>query len=256
MRRFEIHPFTWIFYTYLWGSVNEQFPESPLPLPLIHTLYSFFPDRLPLTMKNQITSILQVLALAERLKFELRHSYTSSGRQESVAEHTWRMALMAVLIEPLLTQKVDTARLLKMVIIHDLVEAEAKDISALDVLRNPGIRIQKIEKEKQAIENLRAALQETNGQEIYDLFYEFENKETYESKVANALDKLEVQLQHNHADFSTWEEIEYDMSYMMDKHVLFDETLLELKNQIEMEAERKMISAGVDTNLVRKRVTG
>ena len=205
-------------------------------------------------MEKQITSILKVLALAERLKFELRHSYTSSGRQESVAEHTWRMSLMAVLIEPLLKQKVDTARLLKMIILHDLVEAEATDISALDVLRNPEIRIYKAEKEKQAIENLRLALKETNGQEVYELFHEFENKETYESKVANALDKLEVQLQHNHADFSTWEEIEYEMCYMMDKYVVFDETLFELKRQIEDDAEHKMKSNGIDTNLVRQRV--
>src|SRR5436190_10142328 len=205
-------------------------------------------------MERQIASILKVLTLAERLKFELRHSYTSSGRQESVAEHTWRMSLMAVLVEPLLKQKVDTTRLLKMIIIHDLVEAEAKDISALDVLRNPGIKAQKVEKEKQAIENLRSALKETNGQEIYDLFYEFENKETYESKVANALDKLEVQLQHNHADFSTWEEIEYDMCYMMDKHVLFDPTLFELKTQIENQATEKMESNGIDTVLVKERV--
>src|SRR5215471_20835540 len=186
-------------------------------------------------MEKQVKSILAVLKLAERLKFELRHSYTSSGRQESVAEHTWRMSLMAVLIEPLLRQKIDTSRLLKMIILHDLVEAEARDISALDVLRNPSLKLQKEEREKQAIENLRETLKETNGQEIYDLFYEFEQKETYEAKVANALDKLEVQLQHNHADLATWEEIEYDMSYMMDKHVLFDETLFELKRQIEYE---------------------
>ena len=205
-------------------------------------------------MEKQIASILKVLALAERLKFELRHSYTSSGRQESVAEHTWRMSLMAVLIEPLLKQKVDTARLLKMIILHDLVEAEATDISALDVLRNPEIRIYKAEKEKQAIENLRLALKETNGQEVYELFHEFENKETYESKVANALDKLEVQLQHNHADFSTWEAIEYEMCYMMDKYVVFDEVLFELKRQIEDDAEHKMKSNGIDTNLVRQRV--
>ena len=163
---------------------------------------------------------------------------------------------MAVLIEPLLKQKVDTVRLLKMIIIHDLVEAEAKDVSALDILRNPSIKIQKIEREKQAIENLRSALEDTNGQEIYDLFHEFENKDTYEAKVANALDKLEVQLQHNHADLSTWEEIEYDMCYMMDKHVLFDETLFELKKQIEGAAEQKMKLSGVDTDLVRKRVIG
>jgi putative hydrolase of HD superfamily len=164
------------------------------------------------------------------------------------------MALMAVLIEPLLTQKVDTARLLKMIIIHDLVEAEARDVSALDVLRNPSIKIQKIADEKKAIENLRQTLTETNGQEIYDLFYEFENKETYESKVANALDKLEVQLQHNDADISTWEEIEYDMSYMMSKHTDFDETLTLLKELIEQEAESKMEAAGVDTAVVKSRV--
>ena len=205
-------------------------------------------------MERQIASILKVLELAERLKFELRHSYTSTGRQESVAEHTWRMSLMAVLIEPLLTQKIDTARLLKMIILHDLVEAEARDISALDVLRNPEIRLAKVEKEKRAIANLRSSLKETNGQEIYDLFYEFEEKQTYESKVANALDKLEVQLQHNHADFSTWEEIEYDMCYMMDKHVSFDPTMVELKNQIERQAAEKMRLNGIDTELVRKRV--
>ena len=205
-------------------------------------------------MEKQITAILKVLALAERLKFELRHSYTSSGRQESVAEHTWRMSLMAVLIEPLLKQKIDMVRLLKMIILHDLVEAEARDVSALDVLRNPEIKLDKIEKEKQAIENLRLTLENTNGQEIFDLFYEFEEKQTYEAKVANALDKLEVQLQHNQADFSTWEEIEYDMSYMMDQHVLFDPILLELKNQIEKEAEDKMQSNGVDTTIIRKRV--
>lgn len=205
-------------------------------------------------MTAQLQSILKVLKLAERLKFELRHSYTSSGRRESVAEHTWRMSLMAVLIEPLLSQKIDTARILKMIIIHDLVEAEAKDVSALDVLRDPSIKAQKIKEEKKAIENIRKTLNETNGQEIYDLFYEFENKETYESKVANALDKLEVQLQHNDADISTWEEIEYDMSYMMSRHTDFDETLTRLKNLIEQEAEEKMEAAGINTVIVKSRV--
>jgi putative hydrolase of HD superfamily len=206
-------------------------------------------------MIEKIQTIIKVLKLAERLKFELRHSYTSSGRQESVAEHTWRMALMAVLIEPLLKQKVDTAKLLKMIIIHDLVEAEAKDVSALDVLRNPQIKLLKIERERKAIENLRAMLTDTNGQEIYDLFYEFENKGTYEAKVANALDKLEVQLQHNDADISTWEEIEYDMCFMMSKHTEFDETIQLLKVLIEQEAELKMVAAGIDVELVKTRVS-
>ena len=141
-----------------------------------------------------------------------------------------------------------------MIILHDLVEAEAGDISALEVIRNPEIKLKKVEMEKKAIENLRLILKEINGQEIYDLFFEFEEKETYEAKVANALDKLEVQLQHNHADFSTWEEIEYDMTFMMDKHVIFDSTLFELKTQIVNQATEKMQSNGIDTDMIKQRV--
>lgn len=205
-------------------------------------------------LANQLTSTLKVLKLAERLKFELRHSYTSSGRQESVAEHTWRMSLMAVLIGPYLDQPVNMEKLLKMIIIHDLIEAEAGDVSALDVLRNPAIKTGKEQRERAAIENLRRHLDSPVGEEVYRLWYEFEEKSTYEAKVANAFDKLEVQLQHNDADIATWEEIEFDMSYMMDKHVLFDQTLTQLKALIEKEAEDKMIVAGVDVEAVKKRV--
>ncbi|MVM32485.1 HD domain-containing protein [Spirosoma sp. HMF4905] len=207
-----------------------------------------------MTTLTQLQAVLDVLKLAERLKFELRHSYTSSGRQESVAEHTWRMSLMAVLMEPHLEQKVDMVKLLKMVIIHDLIEAEAGDMSALDVLRNPSLRLVKQQREIQAIENLRAKLGEPLGPEIYELWFEFEEKTTYEAKVANAFDKLEVQLQHNEADITTWEEIEYDMSYMMDKHVTFEPTLKRLKDLIEEQADEKMKASGIDTELIRSRV--
>src|SRR5688572_17954589 len=121
----------------------------------------------------QLTSTLKVLKLAERLKFELRHSYTSSGRQESVAEHTWRMSLMAVLIGPYLDQPVNMEKLLKMIIIHDLIEAEAGDVSALDVLRNPAIKKEKEQRERAAIENLRRHLDSSVGEEVYRLWYEF-----------------------------------------------------------------------------------
>ncbi|QQD12272.1 HD domain-containing protein [Sphingobacterium sp. UDSM-2020] len=202
---------------------------------------------------EQLSAILEVLQLAEKLKFELRHSWLSNGRQESVAEHTWRMSLMAVLIEPLLDKKIDLARLLKMIIIHDLVEAEAGDVSVLDQIRNPAIRKVKQQNEEKAIENIREMLSKSNGQEIYDLFYEFEEKNTFEAKVANAIDKLEVQLQHNHADINTWEEIEYDLSFVIGKHVQFDETFTLLKDLIEKQAEQKLHIAGFDILEIRDR---
>ncbi|MEN5058843.1 HD domain-containing protein [Sphingobacterium kitahiroshimense] len=202
---------------------------------------------------EQLSAILEVLQLAEKLKFELRHSWLSNGRQESVAEHTWRMSLMAVLIEPLLGKKIDLARLLKMIIIHDLVEAEAGDVSVLDQIRNPEINKIKLKNEEKAIENIREMLSKSNGQEIYDLFYEFEEKSTFEAKVANAIDKLEVQLQHNHADINTWEEIEYDLSFVIGKHVQFDETFTLLKDLIEKQAEQKLQIAGFDILEIRDR---
>ncbi|MFU1856692.1 HD domain-containing protein [Sphingobacterium sp. NGMCC 1.201703] len=202
---------------------------------------------------EQLSAILDVLKLAEKLKFELRHSWLSNGRQESVAEHTWRMSLMAVLIEPLLDEKIDLSRLLKMIIIHDLVEAEAGDVSVLDQIRNPDVKKIKQQNEEKAISNIKEMLTSTNGQEIYDLFYEFEEKDTFEAKVANAIDKLEVQLQHNHADISTWEEIEYDLSFVIGKHVQFDDTFVVLKDLIEKQAEQKLEDAGLNVSEIRNR---
>lgn len=202
-------------------------------------------------MQNQLLKVLEVIKLGEKLKFEMRHSWLSNGRQESVAEHTWMVSLMALLIEPYLTQKVDSSRLLKMIIIHDLVEAEAGDIPAFDTMDNDDLKKLKSEKEIKAIENIRDTLGNGLGEEVYNLWFEFENKDTYEAKVANAMDKLEAQIQHNEADISTWIEIEHKMSFLMDKHVQFDSTLKIFKDLIEQQAEKKLKDAGIDTEKIK-----
>ncbi|GAA0075886.1 HD domain-containing protein [Clostridium sp. CTA-5] len=202
-------------------------------------------------MQNQLLKVLEVIKLGEKLKFEMRHSWLSNGRQESVAEHTWMVSLMALLIEPYLTQKVDSSRLLKMIIIHDLVEAEAGDIPAFDTMNNDDLKKLKSEKEIKAIENIRDTLGNGLGEEVYNLWFEFENKNTYEAKVANAMDKLEAQIQHNEADISTWIEIEHKMSFLMDKHVKFDSNLKIFKDLIEQQAEKKLKDAGIDTEKIK-----
>ena len=189
---------------------------------------------------SDLQNLLQFITKAEKLKREMRHSWLSNNRRESVAEHTWRMSLMAILLKDKLAVKVKLEKVLKMVVIHDLVEIEAGDVSALDILRNPSIKDTKRQNEIQAIENIKNELGHDLGVEIHDLWYEFENKETIEAKFANALDKLEVQIQHNHASIDTWEEIEFNMVYMMDQHVSFDETLIAFKNLVVAQAEEKM----------------
>lgn len=203
-------------------------------------------------MIDKLQNILDLISLAEKLKSELRHSWLSSGRQESVAEHTWRMALMAIALAPHLDRKVDLLKTLKMVIFHDLVEIEAGDVSALDILRNPDIKGQKQQKEQLAIRNLRENFGSTIGEEIYQLWNEFEQKNSYEARFANALDKLEVQIQHNHADISTWEAIEFEMVYMMGQHVAFDKGLTLFKNLVEKKAEEKMKMAGIDVSALNQ----
>ncbi|WP_018764344.1 MULTISPECIES: HD domain-containing protein [Bacillus] len=197
-------------------------------------------------------NILKVIALAEKLKYEMRHSWLSNGRQESVAEHTWRMSLMAVLVQPYLDKEVNMEKLLKMVIIHDLVEAEAGDIPAFDTMNSEQLQLQKQENEQKAILNIKHTLEGPLGDELYNLWIEFEAKETYEAKVANALDKLEVKIQHNEADIDTWIPIEHKMTFQVSKHTDFDSFLSKLQKIIEQEGEKKLIAAGIDVEACKQ----
>ena len=194
---------------------------------------------------KHLQNVLQLIKLGEKLKMEMRHSWLSNGRNESVAEHTWRVALMAMAMEPYLTNNVNCEKLLKMIIIHDLVEAYATDIPAFDTMNNLEARQLKRNNEIQAIEKIRDLLGGEPGQVFYDLWWEFEEKDTYEAKVANALDKLEAQIQHNEASLDTWLPIEHEMTFMLGKHTAFDPALEDLKNLIEEEGAQKIRDAGI-----------
>ncbi|WP_027634451.1 HD domain-containing protein [Clostridium hydrogeniformans] len=202
-------------------------------------------------MESNMKDIFKIISLAEKLKNELRHSWLSSGRQESVAEHTWRMSLMAVLIEKNLSKPVNMEKLLKMIIIHDLVEAEAGDVPAFDIMNNEELKNLKAKNELKAIENIKNTLGMDLGEELYNIWIEFENKTSYEAKIANALDKLEVQVQHNEADFSTWIDIEHSLCFMLGQYVEFEPALIELKDIIENEAKEKLKSNGIDVESIK-----
>lgn len=201
---------------------------------------------------TDLAKIYSFIHQAEKLKNELRHSYTSSGRQESVAEHTWRMTLMAVLLKSKLDKRLNFEKLLKMIVIHDIVEIEAGDIPVPRMAGNDGLKKMKQEKERLAIENIRQHFSNEIGDEIFLLWNEFEAAETYEAKIALALDKLEVQIQHNEADIATWEPIEYRLVYSRKRFTEFDATLDTLRRMIESESETKMATAGVDIATISK----
>lgn len=190
-------------------------------------------------MKIEAKKILDFLHVAENLKKLIRHSWLSDGRQESVAEHTWRMSIMFLLVEPHLGIKVNSLRTLEMIVIHDIIEALVGDVPAFEAF-NPEVKLQKVKMETEAIDEIRRTLDNETGEKFHSLWHEFEDKLTNEAKVANALDKLEAQIQHNEADISTWLDIEKEMLYMMHKHVEFNDFLIAFKEVIVEEGESKL----------------
>ncbi|QRM30657.1 HD domain-containing protein [Microvirga sp. VF16] len=141
---------------------------------------------------DRLTGALEFLREAERLKSTLRSGYTSTGRPESVAEHTWRLCLMALVFSDEF-ENIDPLRLIKLCIVHDLGEALSGDIPA--VLQTEDFN--KSTQERADLEVLTKALHPTKRAEILDLWEEYEAASSPEAILAKGLDKLETILQHN-----------------------------------------------------------
>lgn len=139
--------------------------------------------------------LLDFLRSAERLKATHRTAFTSTGERESVAAHTWRLSLMAMLVAPSFPD-VDVARLLKICIVHDLGEALGGDIPAPEQARLAKQGITKSGQERRDLITLVQPLPEALRAELIALWDEYEGAATPEARVAKALDKLETILQH------------------------------------------------------------
>jgi putative hydrolases of HD superfamily len=149
---------------------------------------------------DDLDGILAFLRAAERLKTVTRSGWTSTGQPESVAEHTWRLCLMAMLLYGR-APGVDLARLLRMCLIHDLGEAIRGDVPA-PAQATPGA---KSADERADLLELTAPLPAALRDEIVGLWDEYEAAQSAEARLAKGLDKLETILQHtqgmNPADF-------------------------------------------------------
>lgn len=188
-------------------------------------------------MREQSRAILDFVHATEQLKQELRHSWTSNGRQESVAEHSFRVALMLVICAPYLNKKIDVLKALKLALFHDLGEAKIGDQHYLDIMKNEELRKNRFQKEELAIHDLTNVL---GSQEPLILWKEFEEKDSEEAKIVYFLDKLEACIQHNEASLSTWTEREIDSIDEYFNHFNTEDTfLLTLKETVKSESFNK-----------------
>ena len=146
--------------------------------------------------QENLEKIFDFLHQAGNLKSSFRYSETKNGmqRKESSADHSWRLTLMAFVVTSELKLNIDTEKAFKMALVHDLAEAITGDI---DYNLIAGEKISKKEKQRaeiEAIKKLKTSLGSETGEEIYNLWNEFEECSTKEAKFINALDKMEAMI--------------------------------------------------------------
>ena len=193
-------------------------------------------------MKADISELIAFITRAEKLKTELRHSWLSeTSRQESVAEHSWMLGLIAMAIFDSIDIKVDQLKVMKMVVIHDLAEAVTGDIPAFELSDR---QANKYQNEKNAMQAITKGLPKRTATDILSIWEEMEAKQTPEALLAQCLDKVEVLIQHIIADIETWDDGDYGLGpYNKDELFDFNPYIRAFKDQVNEQFWQKMEAA-------------
>ena len=179
----------------------------------------------------EIRKFIEFLNIIEKLKCNTRHSWTSTGRRESVAEHSHRCAVMALLCADEFPE-LDMNKVIKMCLIHDFGEAVTGDIPSF-------LKTDDHERtEDMAIDSLCSLVPEAG---LSPLFEEMREMKTPEAKLYKAIDNLEAVISHNEADLSTWTELEYDLNLTYgEKNCEFSEWTKSLRSELKKDSLRKI----------------
>jgi len=182
----------------------------------------------------QPRELIVFLELIGQLKSNTRHIWNKTGRQESVAEHCWRLAVMALLVSGEFPG-IDMTKVVKMCLIHDFGEALTGDIPSFNKTK------QDEEDEDLAVADLLRRLPENTADEYTALFSEMAELKTTEAKLFKALDKLEAVISHNESPLESWLELEYteNLVYGNEDAAYFD-FLKDLREELKKDTIRKV----------------
>ena len=179
-------------------------------------------------------TLLNVLTTAERLKDTTRHCYTTKGRHESVAEHSWMLTLMTFFLRDEFPEA-DMDKVMRMCVIHDLGECFTGDIPTFDKTAANE------QTEETLLNNWVNSLPQPYRDEMTALYAEMNARQTLEAKIYKALDNLEAVFQHNLSDLSTWIPKEYQLNqtYGADK-AAFSPYLTALREELRQDTLKKI----------------
>ncbi|EGQ9273361.1 HD domain-containing protein [Vibrio parahaemolyticus] len=183
---------------------------------------------------------LALLIELDKLKSVLRRTRVKSaeGRLENSGEHSWHVALMAVLMEEHANAPVDICRVMKMLLIHDVVEIDAGDTFVYDTAASK----EQAKKEIKAAERLFGMLPTDQGQELLALWQEFEAAQSDDAKYAKALDRLIPMLLNYHNNGQSWKEnsVTREQALTINKRIEFGSvTLWDKAKELIEEATEK-----------------
>ncbi|MGE4283572.1 MAG: HD domain-containing protein [Clostridia bacterium] len=195
-----------------------------------------FDDRL----KKQIDFIIEI----DKIKHIFRQTVLMDGsRNENDAEHSWHLAVMAILLSEYAAEKnINILRVVKMVLIHDLVEIDAGDTFCYDVKGNED----KACREQKAAERIFNILPEDQAKEVWELWEEFEDRITIEARFAAALDRFQPMLHNYNTNGHTWVKYNISREQVTTRNQPIEEGAPEL-----WEYAKKMIEDSVDRGMIR-----
>jgi putative hydrolase of HD superfamily len=187
-------------------------------------------------MQARIRFILET----DRLKTVQRQTYiTDVSRRENSAEHSWHLALMAILFNDMAnTPDLDLLKVVKMLLIHDIVEIDAGDTFAYDAKAHED----KAEREQAAAQRLFGLLPEAQREEMLALWREFEAQETPEARFALALDRFHPMLLNLHSQGTAWRKHGITRRQVLERNRMIadgSEALWKAAQQIVAEATEK-----------------
>ena len=152
-------------------------------------------------MLNKLKQQIEFIKEIDRLKLIIRRSLICGGeRRENSAEHSWHLAMCAITLSEHANEPVNVMRVVKMVLLHDIVEIDAGDTFVYDTKGYED----KEEREQKAADRLFGLLPDSQRDEFMALWHEFEARESADAKFANALDRT-MPLIHNYlAEGGSW----------------------------------------------------
>ena len=182
----------------------------------------------------QARQLIEFLGIIGKLKRNTRHCWGPEGRQESVADHSWQLAVMALLVATEFPEA-DINKVVKMCLIHDFGEAITGDIPSFYKTQ------QDKDIEDSAVLSLLQHLPSGIAEEFTGLFAEMAELQTAEAKLFKALDKMEAIASHNESPLNTWLELEFteNLTYGAED-VAYSEYLTTLKEELYKDSVQKI----------------